>query len=88
CPICGRLFASSDKLIFRAHVVAHRANGQAWRCGGVPKEDAANYGVSCDALDYTFMGRAMVGGCMRTFTQRWKLEAHLRRRFNTCQSDL
>ncbi|KAJ7197888.1 hypothetical protein C8J57DRAFT_1417658 [Mycena rebaudengoi] len=84
CLICELALDHSDEVT--SHFAHHCMSGKVWCCRGVPREDAAYYGLTPYAPSYTFLGRERVGGCMRVFLKRYQLAKHLAQRFNTCES--
>ncbi|KAJ7458383.1 hypothetical protein B0H11DRAFT_1644819, partial [Mycena galericulata] len=84
CPVCGRVFERTNKDGLFVHIAFHCMEGKAWCCQGVPKEEAAGFGIPPETRGYIFLGRERVGGCLRTFFDRNRLDMHLSGRFNTC----
>ncbi|KAJ7093648.1 hypothetical protein C8R43DRAFT_861692, partial [Mycena crocata] len=77
CPVCNYTLTEMNGEVLDVHFAYHCMHGQAWCCKGVLKEDAAEYGLDSTTETYIFLGRERVGGCLRTFFERWELESHL-----------
>ncbi|KAJ7495914.1 hypothetical protein B0H11DRAFT_1646759, partial [Mycena galericulata] len=84
CPICAKVLTRADKSGLLAHAAFHCLEGKVWFCRGVPKEDAARFGIPPDARSYTFLGRERVGGCLKAFYDRDRLDRHLSGTYTTC----
>ncbi|KAI0367617.1 hypothetical protein BV20DRAFT_949860, partial [Pilatotrama ljubarskyi] len=66
----------------KRHQATHDPNSSRFRCCGVPRERAEQYGISAEELAHMVStehnGVEMVGGCGKWYSRRDALKRHLR----------
>ncbi|KAH9851739.1 hypothetical protein C2E23DRAFT_711987, partial [Lenzites betulinus] len=90
CPFCAYVQKNKRTPEFLRHRLAHCPDATPFEkyeddlqrtCCGVPLEEAAEYGLSQDAL---VDGEGRVGACWNTFSRKDALHRHLRNGQNGC----
>ncbi|KAK7048515.1 hypothetical protein R3P38DRAFT_2869854 [Favolaschia claudopus] len=89
CRVCGWVQKNQRLPDFKRHVKTHQRTfdddaQKGWRCKGVLRSEASEWGIADDAPSYDFLGKERVGGCLKTFSRRDALKRHLDNSNVTC----